>query len=392
MPAVAMASREGIPVTFEAAKGDVRRRLNPNTGEPVESRAGAATGYAKGTVGADGDHLDFYFGEHLTLPDGQPNRTAFVLDENDRETGKFRQHKVFAGFRDEREAIAAYLATEGKTEDEIGGIARGSVDELKAWMGNPANLKKPVREHFKTSEQPIERKPEQAATPPEAAGPVGGARAAPEAPAAEESQAAEKARTSADGRIEPEHYDAVETMLKAASVDPAHIPPVVIATAAEIMRDEGRDAPDAYQIAEVRQAIEHEGLKPEQVEQFYEPDNAKAVLEPEQPSERGVRPEAPSPGAGGPAAEAKGAGLHAAAMVAKKFSKPPHAAKPPKLASPGQPWAASPTPQAKPPVPAPVKGLGGAPPAGSSPPAFPKPPKATKAKGGLPGLPGLPGV
>ncbi|MFA5951549.1 MAG: LPD38 domain-containing protein [Hyphomicrobium sp.] len=127
----------GLPISMEVAKGGVRKMVNPKTKEPVEvTHAGAAYGYFKGTVGADGMHVDLYMGEN---PESDK---VFVIDEIDRDTGKFRQSKVMGGFNTEAEARAAYVGTSSKGEDTIGGIGETTAAGLKDWLKN-GNTRKP---------------------------------------------------------------------------------------------------------------------------------------------------------------------------------------------------------------------------------------------------------
>lgn len=127
----------GLPISMEVAKGGVRKMVNPETGEPVEVKhAGAAYGYFPGTVGADKMHVDLYLGEN---PESDK---VFVIDEIDRDTGKFRQSKVMGGFNTEAEARAAYVGTSTKGEDTIGGIGETTAAGLKDWLKS-GDTKKP---------------------------------------------------------------------------------------------------------------------------------------------------------------------------------------------------------------------------------------------------------
>lgn len=140
-----------LPVSMEVAKGGTRKMVNPETGEPVEvTHAGAAYGYIKGTKGADGMHVDLYMGDKPESPH------VFVVDEKDRDTGKFRQHKVMAGFDTERDAFAAYVQTSTKGMDTVGGITPMSVPQLKQWLAGDTTkpLKKEAGAGVITPQQP----------------------------------------------------------------------------------------------------------------------------------------------------------------------------------------------------------------------------------------------
>ncbi|WP_213287600.1 LPD38 domain-containing protein [Bradyrhizobium sp. sGM-13] len=127
----------GLDISIETEAGGIRRGQDPKTKQTWETRMGAAYGYIKGTVGADGMHVDVFMGNK---PEGD---RVYVIDEVDSETGKFRQHKVMAGFPTEQAARAAYLRTSSKSEKTLGAIADMSIDELKAWL-REGDLKAPA--------------------------------------------------------------------------------------------------------------------------------------------------------------------------------------------------------------------------------------------------------
>ena len=147
---------EGFPITFEAPAGGIRRGVAPD-GTPWEQSFTAAYGYVRGTEGADGDKIDVYFGPFIDVA-----VEAYVINELDRDTGKFKQTKSFVGFQTEDEVRAAYLGSSGKTEAQIGDIAAIPVDELKAWWRD-GNHKKPF---------PMPKAVNKAFTPPKAKGPL----------------------------------------------------------------------------------------------------------------------------------------------------------------------------------------------------------------------------
>lgn len=128
-------SWNGLDASIEAGPGQGRKWLNKTTGESGETVSPAAIGYFKGTVGGDGMHLDVYFGPNPA------SKNVWVIDEQDGETGKWRQHKVMAGFDTEQEARDAYLGTSSKSEKTLSAITPMSVDELKDWIAN-GDLKK----------------------------------------------------------------------------------------------------------------------------------------------------------------------------------------------------------------------------------------------------------
>lgn len=155
----------GIPLTFEAKAGGVRRGTVPKTGEPWETTMGATYGYAKGTEGADGDHVDFFVGPHPETD------RAFIIDELGRD-GKFQQHKVMAGFLTTDDAIAAFDSTSSKRHEDISGITTISADDLKGWLQDRKATKSPLAGTERTEPQAAEKAAEPAATPRQPTGPA----------------------------------------------------------------------------------------------------------------------------------------------------------------------------------------------------------------------------
>lgn len=120
----------GLDISLETDKDGVRRGLNPKTGETWESKMGSAYGYFKGTKGGDGMHVDTFIGPN---PETQH---AYVIDEMDKATGKFRQHKVMIGFTNEAAAKKAYTSSSGKRAEDIGAMTELGVNDLKDWLAN----------------------------------------------------------------------------------------------------------------------------------------------------------------------------------------------------------------------------------------------------------------
>ena len=82
---------QGLPITIETPRGAERSGVDP-AGEPWSVTMPDHYGYIKKTEGADGDHVDTYIGP-------QPeNKTAYVVDQVNADTGKFDEHKVMLAF------------------------------------------------------------------------------------------------------------------------------------------------------------------------------------------------------------------------------------------------------------------------------------------------------
>lgn len=123
----------GLPITIENAKGSMRRGISP-TGEPWSVRMPHHYGYVKRTLGADGDAVDCYIGDH-------PSSTrVWVLDQKDADTGKFDEHKAFLGFPDLLKVLNGYgrAFSDGRAHQRLGGITEMSVDQFKEWLASGA--------------------------------------------------------------------------------------------------------------------------------------------------------------------------------------------------------------------------------------------------------------
>jgi Inorganic Pyrophosphatase len=241
----------GIDATLEAGAGGVRHGIAAD-GTPFTQRFPTAHGYFLGTNGADGAHLDAYFGPHPSFP------TVFVLDEKDPQTGAFRQHKAFVGFRDQRDALDAYLGTDGKHAGMIAGMLAMPLEKFKNWAAG--DLSQPVSEAAYNNVRPAV---------PSAAEPTGEKPAAPlEAPSVIH-QAPEPT---------PDHHRQIEDAIRETGINPARVRPVDIARAAEIMAQHGLPASDAFPLA-VAQSLIQDGHIPTHIaEQFLGREGVEGLL------------------------------------------------------------------------------------------------------------------
>jgi hypothetical protein len=114
-------------VSIETPRGAVRSGVGPD-GRPWSRTMNHPYGYIRGTLGADGQHLDVLLGEHPT----DPNRPVFIVDQM-KHDGGFDEHKVLAGFRNEREAKQAYLSEYPKGWPGMGRVRTMSSAEFNTW-------------------------------------------------------------------------------------------------------------------------------------------------------------------------------------------------------------------------------------------------------------------
>lgn len=84
----------GIDFAIETPAGEMRRDKE-HTPPHWQHPAPADYGYAKGPRGADGDHVDVYFGP---MAHNAPNLPVYIVDQRQPDGGAFDEHKVMVGF------------------------------------------------------------------------------------------------------------------------------------------------------------------------------------------------------------------------------------------------------------------------------------------------------
>jgi hypothetical protein len=119
----------GMDISIENKKGSTRSGKDKN-GKPWSVQMPAHYGYIRGTEGADGDHLDVYLGPHLG------SDKVFLVNQNDADSKKFDEHKIFIGFGSEAQVRAHYLKgfSDGRGKDRLGHITPMSVALFKEWL------------------------------------------------------------------------------------------------------------------------------------------------------------------------------------------------------------------------------------------------------------------
>lgn len=130
-------SFQGLPVAIENKRGSIRSGIGP-TGRRWSCVIPADYGYIKRTEGADGDQVDVYVG-----PD--PNsKLVVIVNQIDRNTRRFDEHKCLLGFASEREALDTYCRafSDGKGRERIGSVEVLSMDGFKDWLKNGDTTKK----------------------------------------------------------------------------------------------------------------------------------------------------------------------------------------------------------------------------------------------------------
>jgi spore germination cell wall hydrolase CwlJ-like protein len=119
----------GLKISIENPIGSKRSGKDAD-GKPWSvDMENAHYGYLRGTIGADGDHLDVYIG-----PDTD-SKDVYVVDQIDPNTGKFDETKSLIGFNSENKAMQAYekAFSDGSGKLRIGAVKKLSIGEFKKW-------------------------------------------------------------------------------------------------------------------------------------------------------------------------------------------------------------------------------------------------------------------
>lgn len=129
-------SFQGLPISIENKKGSVRRGVD-GSGKRWACVLPADYGYIKRTEGADGDQVDVYLG-----PDPKSSLVV-IVNQIDRNTGRFDEHKVILGTNSEREALDIYLGafSDGNGRERLGSAQVLSMDAFKDWLKRGDTLK-----------------------------------------------------------------------------------------------------------------------------------------------------------------------------------------------------------------------------------------------------------
>ena len=121
----------GFEVAIETPKGGVRSGTGGD-GKVWKVTMPVDYGYLKKTLGVDGDHVDVFLGP---VRDVKKAGTVWVLEQMDKKTGKFDEHKLLAGFATKAAGLAAYLKSfTDDAKGRVGKVTEVPVGELKGWL------------------------------------------------------------------------------------------------------------------------------------------------------------------------------------------------------------------------------------------------------------------
>lgn len=151
----------GLAITLEHAKGHTRSGVDKD-GRKWTSILPCAYGYIRRVPkGADKDHLDVYLGPHTKAPH------VFIIDQLDKDTKKFDEHKIGIGWGSKNQFIQTYKRSfsDGKGAARIGAVHSMTLSQFKQWLEHGDTtlpFKEPERKklsHKFVGYEPIAAKP-----------------------------------------------------------------------------------------------------------------------------------------------------------------------------------------------------------------------------------------
>jgi hypothetical protein len=129
---------QGLPISIENRKGSVRHWTD-GKGMEGKTKMLLPYGYVRGTIGADGDHVDVFLGPNkLSRRVWVVNQRAAHVDRR-----KFDEHKCMLGFDSKEDAKDAYLKHYDRP-DFLGSVTEMTIERFKRWLGNGKKKTEPV--------------------------------------------------------------------------------------------------------------------------------------------------------------------------------------------------------------------------------------------------------
>lgn len=116
---------QGLQISIENGVGSVRKGVDKVTGKPWRTVMRHPYGYIRLTEGVDGDHVDCFIG---------PNKDAthaYVIHQNDPNTGKYDEDKVMLGFDSAEAAKKAYFQNYDRPEAFFDSIEAIPMEDFK---------------------------------------------------------------------------------------------------------------------------------------------------------------------------------------------------------------------------------------------------------------------
>ena len=131
----------GLPISIEHPVGSTKV-VGADGPAPFTRQFGSHSGYIKGTVGGDGEHLDVYV-KPGTSPDF--NGKVFTIDQT-KPGGGHDETKSMIGFDSAAAAEAVYRSHFPDGRAPFGGITEQTMPEFKAWVKS-GDKSKPIAEY-----------------------------------------------------------------------------------------------------------------------------------------------------------------------------------------------------------------------------------------------------
>lgn len=115
---------QGLRISIENPQGSTRKGVDKD-GKEWSRVMSHHYGYVKGSLGADGDHVDVYVG------DTPESEDVFVVNQIFPDTLKFDEHKVMLGFTTLDSAVKAYKSNFTKDWKGLGSVTEITMEEFK---------------------------------------------------------------------------------------------------------------------------------------------------------------------------------------------------------------------------------------------------------------------
>ncbi len=139
---------QGLNITIENSKGSVRSGVDPS-GKEWSQTMNNTYGYALGTKGKDGDHIDIF------LDDNPLSEKVFIVDQVNPDKS-FDEHKVMIGFNSIEEAKDAYLSNYEEGWQGLGDITETTMEQFREWGLSEGKRIKPFAEYKQNNPNDIE--------------------------------------------------------------------------------------------------------------------------------------------------------------------------------------------------------------------------------------------
>lgn len=122
---------QGLPISIENRAGSTRSGVDPD-GHEWETTMKYDYGYIRLTEGVDGDHLDCYVGSN------KETDTVFIVHQNNPDTGKYDEDKVFLGF-DNAVQVEKVFKEHYDSDKFFGAMTQMPMEQFKKFVDDKRN-------------------------------------------------------------------------------------------------------------------------------------------------------------------------------------------------------------------------------------------------------------